>query len=106
MTVVEDDEAGRSVKTKSSLRAIPIHPELLRIAFLAFVDHRRAVDGQRARLFPDMQQNSKRNHGAAFSKWFGRHKQSLGIDNRNSVSHSFRHGFKDALRRGCERRHQ
>ena len=98
MTVVEDDEIGRTVKTENSVRAVHIHPELLQIGFLTFVDHRRKADGQKARLFPEIQQNSKRNYGAAFSQWFGRHKRSLGIDNANSVFHSFRHGFKDALR--------
>ena len=34
MTVIEDDEAGRSVKTETSLRAVPIHPELKRIGIL------------------------------------------------------------------------
>jgi integrase len=98
MTVIEDDKTGRSVKTENSVRAVPIHPELLRIGFLTFVDHRRKADGQKARLFPEIQQNSKGNYGAAFSQWFGRHKRSLGIDNASSVFHSFRHGFKDALR--------
>jgi integrase len=32
------------------------------------------------------------------SKWFGRYIRDLGITNRASVFHSFRHGFKDALR--------
>jgi integrase len=98
MTVVEDDEAGRTVKTENSLRAIPIHPELLRIGFSKFIDHRRKADGPQARLFPEIQQNSKGNYGAAFSQWFGRHKRSLDIENESSVFHSFRHGFKDALR--------
>jgi integrase len=49
-------------------------------------------------LFPLIQPNSKGNYGAGFSQWFGRHKCSLGIDNKKSVFHSFRHGFKDALR--------
>lgn len=98
MTVIEDDEAGRSVKTETSLRAVPIHPELKRIGFLKFVDHRRQTDGPQARLFPLVQPNSKGNYGAGFSQWFGRHKRSLGIDNESSVFHSFRHGFKDALR--------
>ena len=98
MTVIEDDEAGRSVKTETSLRAVPIHPELRRIGFLKFVDHRRQTDGPQARLFPLIQPNSKGNHGAGFSQWFGRHKRSLGIENESSVFHSFRHGFKDALR--------
>src|SRR5271170_4554606 len=51
-------------------------------------------------LFPLAQPNSKGNYGAGFSQWFGRHKVSLGIDNKKSVFHSFRHGFKDALRAG------
>jgi integrase len=100
MTVIEDDEAGRSVKTQGSLRAVPIHTELKRIGFLELVDHRRQTDGPRARLFPLVQSNSKGNYGAGFSQWFGRHKGSLGIDNKKSVFHSFRHGFKDALRGG------
>jgi len=33
-----------------------------------------------------------------WSKWFGRHKRELGITNKASVFHSFRHGFKDAAR--------
>jgi integrase len=41
---------------------------------------------------------SKGGFGEAFSKWFGRYKRSLGIVNEKSVFHSFRHGFKDALR--------
>jgi integrase len=100
MTVIEDDEAGRSVKTETSLRAVPVHPELKRIGFLELVAHRREVDGPQARLFPQAQPNSKGNYGAGFSQWFGRHKHSLGIDNKRSVFHSFRHGFKDALRAG------
>jgi integrase len=98
MTVIEDDEAGRSVKTETSLRAVPIHLELKRIGFQKFVDHRRQTDGPQARLFPLIQPNSKGNYGAGFSQWFGRHKRSLGIENESSVFHSFRHGFKDALR--------
>ena len=38
MTVIEDEDAGRSVKTENSVRAFPIHPELVRIGFLEFVE--------------------------------------------------------------------
>ena len=100
MTVIEDDDAGRSVKTENSVRAFPIHPELVRIGFLEFVSHRRKADGSSARLFPLLTPGSKGGFGEAFSKWFGRYKKSLGIDNKKSVYHSFRHGFKDALRAG------
>jgi integrase len=98
VTVIEDEDTGRSVKTEASLRAVPIHPELIRIGFMDFVEHERASDGQSARLFPHLRQGSKGGYGEAFSKWFGRYKRSLGINNEQSVFHSFRHGFKDALR--------
>jgi integrase len=98
LTVIEDDELGRSLKTETSVRAVPIHPELVRIGFMEFVDHVRSSGGRSARLFPELQQGSKGGFGEAFSKWFGRYKRSLGIENDKSVFHSFRHGFKDALR--------
>jgi integrase len=98
MTVIEDEEAGKSVKTNSSVRAVPIHPELVRIGFLAFVENVRQRGGPSARLFPQLTPGPKGGFGEAFSKWFGRYKRKLGITNPNSVFHSFRHGFKDALR--------
>jgi integrase len=98
LTVIEDDEIGRSLKTENSVRAVPIHPNLVRIGFMEFVEQMRSCDGQSARLFPQLQQGSKGGFGEAFSKWFGRYKRTLGIDNEKSVFHSFRHGFKDALR--------
>jgi integrase len=98
MTVIEDEDAGRGVKTEASLRMFPIHPELVRIGFLEFVDQLRAGGGQSARLFPALTPGSKGGFGEAWSKWFGNYKRGLGIDNKDSVFHSFRHGFKDALR--------
>jgi integrase len=98
MTVIEDEQEGRSVKTESSVRAIPIHSELVRVGFLEFVEQVRNSGGQPARLFPKLTPGSKGGFGEAFSKWFGRYKRRLGITNPSSVFHSFRHGFKDALR--------
>ena len=70
----------------------------MRIGFLEFVDQRRAERWPIGSPFPELTAGSKGGFGEAFSKWFGRYKRSLGIDNQNSVFHSFRHGFKDALR--------
>jgi len=97
-TVIEDTAVGRSVKTKASVRAVPLHSELLRIGFMDFVEHAREKDASSGRLFPEIERGPKGTYGEVWSKWFGRYKRSLGIDNENSVFHSFRHGFKDALR--------
>jgi hypothetical protein len=42
--------------------------------------------------------SSKGSFGEAWAKWFGDYKRRLGIKNKASVFHSFRHGFKDAAR--------
>jgi len=36
----------------------------------------------------------------AYSKWFGRYLRAQGVTDTAKVFHSFRHGFKDALRQG------
>ena len=74
-----------------------MHPELKRIGFLTFVEWTRLVTPQ-ARLFPLLRPGAKGGFGEAWSKWFGRYKRELGIANKATVSHSFRHGFKDAAR--------
>jgi integrase len=51
ITIKEDLEQGRTLKTLVSRRAIPVHPELVRIGFLEFVDDVRS-GGKEARLFP------------------------------------------------------
>lgn len=35
---------GKSVKNKSSIRQVPLHPELMRLGFMSFVEWRRAKD--------------------------------------------------------------
>ena len=77
ITVIEDEEAGRSVKTDSSVRAVPINSELARIGFLEFVEHVRQSGGQSAQLFPKLTPGPKGGFGEAFSKWFGRYKRDV-----------------------------
>jgi integrase len=98
ITIKEDLEEGRRLKTVGSRRSVPVHPELLRIGFTDFVDHVRKRNGANGRLFPLLIPGPKGGFGEAWSKWFGRYKRGLGITNKASVFHSFRHSFKDALR--------
>jgi integrase len=96
MVLRENTRQGRTLKTKSTARTIPLHPELIRIGFLRFVDSRRA-EGAGAWLFPLIAPGT--NGAAAFSKWWGRYLGSLGITDERKVFHSFRHNAKDALRK-------
>jgi integrase len=98
ITIREDVDQGRRLKTAGSARVVPVHPQLTRIGFLQFVEQVKSKGGKSARLFPLLTPGPKGGFGEAWSKWFGRHIRDLGISNKASVFHSFRHGFKDALR--------
>lgn len=90
----------KRLKTRSSARAIPLHPELIRIGFLAHVAERKRADSAaNAQLFPDLKvSNGKGKLTAGFSKWWGRYAREVaGIADRDKVFHSFRHAFADAM---------
>jgi integrase len=95
--IKEDRERGARLKTKSSRRIVPIHPELVRLKFLDLVTERRK-DNSRAPLFPLLKKGPRDGFADNWSKWFGRYITRLGISDDGPVFHSFRHNFKDALR--------
>ena len=66
----EDPWAGRRLKTKTSERVVPVHPQLIALGFLKYVDARRE-ERERAWLFPTVAPDQK---GAlsAWSKWWSR----------------------------------
>ncbi|MGY4282046.1 integrase [Bradyrhizobium sp. LM2.7] len=97
--IVADRKAGKRVKTKVSERVIPVHPLLVRLGFLEYVEERRR-QGENSWLFPSVVPDQSRAL-AAWSKWWGRYlRTTVGIKNTDRVFHSFRHGVKDSLRRG------
>lgn len=90
-------EGGKSLKTGSSKRLVPVHPVLLAAGFEEYVRGLRAR-GER-HLFPDLTPDRYGNRTAAFSKWMARLLDRLGLVDPTLVFHSFRHGFKSACRR-------
>jgi integrase len=97
--IVAERKAGKRLKTKVSERVVPVHPLLAQLGFLEYLAERRR-DGEHAWLFPGVAPE----HGrpiAAWSKWWSYYlRNTVGIKDTNKVFHSFRHGVKDALRRG------
>jgi integrase len=97
MWIVADRKVGRRVKTETSERVVPIHSSLCKLGFLDFVAERRR-EGEKAWLFlpisPDQRGGLK-----AWSKWWGHYlREHIGIEDRDLVFHSFRHGFTDRAR--------
>jgi integrase len=87
----------KRVKTESSDRAAPLHPELVRAGLLDLVEGRR--DAGEARLFPSIRRHPLGGYSYDLSKWFGKHLDGLGLSEPALVMHSFRHGFRQAGRR-------
>ncbi len=87
---------GRSVKTAAARRVLPVHPELVKIGFLAFAEAQRSAGHDR--LFPELKLDARGHYADAFSKWFARSLRAAGANRPRTSFHSFRHNFRDALR--------
>jgi len=86
----------KSLKTKSSERIVPVHPELLAIGLAAFVDRKRRENA--VKLFDDLPLGKRGFRSVAFSRWFTRFLGSIDASTDLTCFHSFRHGFRDACR--------
>ena len=95
---INEDEDGKRLKTRSSRREVPVHPELVRCGFLGHVEQCRSAGG--GLLFPDLKPDVHGTLTGNWSKWWGHHARRRGVTDRRKVFHSFRHGFKQALERG------
>lgn len=90
------DGSGRRLKTANARRMLPVHPELVRMGFLAFVK-RQASRGQ-DKLFDGEAPNSRGQWGDGFSDWFTRIIKSEGLVGARLGMHSYRHNWQDRAR--------
>ncbi len=91
-----DRTGGRSTKTVSSIRHVPLHRELKRVGLLK--DREALLRGgadAKSPLWPEVVAEGERTRSSAWSKWFGRYLRSIcDISDTTKVFHSFRHTFK------------
>jgi integrase len=86
----------KSVKTGSSIRFVPMHPRLIDFGLLDF----HGARPQNAKLFGDITRGSDGYYSTNFSKKVNRYLKGIGAHGPKHKFHSFRHNFRDALRRG------
>lgn len=101
MIETDDGEDSKSLKTETSRRRVPLHPELARMGFLAFVEERRkavAKDGER--LFPKLKPNRYGNVAWYPCRRLNEHfiPREISLGERQCL-YSLRHSVRDALRR-------
>ncbi|GAB7553109.1 site-specific integrase [Novosphingobium sp. 11B] len=87
---------GKGLKTEGSRGSIPVHPEMLALGFLAYVEGRR--DDGEVLLFPEGTSNARGQVGAKLGERFSQKVKALGMTGRKLGMHSFRHNFEDRLR--------
>jgi integrase len=85
---------GKSLKTASSKRRVPIHRTLLDLGFVDQVKSGQAS----GRIFPEIKKGADGYHSHHFSKWWGRYAKQIGFKSPRTAFHSLRHNFMDALR--------
>ena len=89
---LNDDGKDKSLKNKGSRRIIPIHPKIVDMGFLLYVEYQRK--NKKEKLFSDLRQQKRGLYGRSVQAWFARHLDDIGITERSKVFHSFRHTFE------------
>ncbi|CUI04233.1 Integrase [Janthinobacterium sp. CG23_2] len=91
----------RSVKNDSVLRTIPVHPKLIELGFLEYVEQRRKSRGAPVPLFASSVPTpggKAPTWGRAFEQSFLRYVRDTLRFGKGFGSHSFRHLFEDRIR--------
>ncbi len=90
-----DDDNGRGVKTVGSRRLIPLHPDLVKLGFAAYVD----TLPKAGQLFPFLKICPRGYYGTNFGKrWASYLRETVGLSSSASPAHGFRHTFKTLCR--------
>jgi integrase len=86
-------DADQHLKTKTSYRFVPVHAELIRCGFLAYVTSLKEAGNKR--LFPSLKNdNINKRWSGSLGSWYGRYLDSIGLSDPRLDYHSFRFSFK------------
>lgn len=95
------DDDGKTLKTGSSRRRVPLHPELIKIGFLEFVEARRKRNGPKEpRIFSELKPDKYGSLAAYASKRIRDTfiPEEITLKEKQTF-YSLRHNVRDALRR-------
>ncbi len=99
LDVVWDVEAGKRLKTESSIRCVPVHNDLLRLGFDKYVEIMRSQG--HADLFPDATPSTASGKRSdIYSKRSNYYLRQIGVKTDRNAFYSFRHTFTQALAEG------
>lgn len=92
---VNGDGEKRSVKNKSSVRIVPVHPYLLEsLCFNEYLDNQKVIASADALLFPNLTYTDGQGYAKNTSVWFNKWKKTwLPVESHYKNFHSLRHTF-------------
>jgi integrase len=91
----KQEDRGQRTKTASSRRRVPVHPRLIELGFLDFV---QGLCEGNERLFPDLKKDVRGYYSDGFQKWFSRLLDKQKAKEAKTSFHSFRHNWANAMR--------
>lgn len=93
-----DGDTGKKLKNRASVRDVPVHPALIDLGFMAFVNaSKRRSNGPK--LFNSFEPDSRGRFGGPYGKRFARLlREKAEIADDKLVFHSFRHTWTDAAK--------
>jgi integrase len=90
---IRNRDPQQRLKTGSSIRSVPIHSELLRLGFAAYISRQQAEG--KDWLWSDLPRRQAKA-GGFFSTWFGQNRKRIGLD-PDLDFHCFRHTVRTQL---------
>jgi integrase len=91
-----DGTKRRRLKTAAATRIVPLHPEMIRLGFLAYVQ--QTAPRPDDPLFPDLEPQGKDGkRGPRFTRWFNHYRQAVGLYREGVAMHAFRHTVRTRL---------
>ena len=88
------DPAAGALKTLAAERLVPVHNRLFELGLAGYV----AGLDPKGRMWPSLKPDKYGKRSSAFSKWFGNHKRSAGLQDPKLTFHSLRHTFVNGLK--------
>jgi len=96
------DISGEHLKTVTSARIVPVHPELIKLGFLKYYESIKLLTGGETNetyLFPTLNTDRHGKRGRWFGDWYRKFlRKHVGINDPKLNFHSFRHTFATALK--------
>lgn len=95
---INDEDSKKSLKNESAMRKIPLHPQLINLGFLDYIEDVRKHVSPQANIFPYIVPNKYNRLSGSTGKWFARYLDKLEIKDELKVFHSFRTTANDTLK--------